>query len=253
MRSRLELFQPLNLNKFFDPRKKGRKENFYMNVEKYSLNDCARMFAHYERKNPSGYYSNQSIDTNRIKDNYNLAPNRDISSIDYLRKKLEEIPHLHRDNLVTMADVVVSAPKTLAPEFHDKFFYLTYEFLVERYGGKSGFKNPEDIVISACVHKDEILKDGGPTGGSVHMHFSFLPIIDLKDKGQRFRCKDVINVKDLSTLHQDLEKFLSENGLYAEVLNGKTQFDSHGRALSVKELKKRDRGPKIKRKISRWG
>ena len=223
-----------------------------MNVEKYSLNNCARMLSHYERKNPSGNYANESIDKSRISQNYNLAPKRDISSIEYIKQKLEEIPHLNRDNLVTMVDVVVCAPKTLAPELHDTFFSLSYEFLVQRYAEKSGFTNPEDIVISSCVHKDEILNES-PQGGSVHMHFSFLPILETAEKGQRFQCKNIINKRDLKTLHQDLQNFLEKNGIRTEILNGKTQYDSHGRAISVRELKKRDRGPKHERKISRWG
>ena len=159
-----------------------------------------------------------------------MGPKREETQMEYLQQMLKDIDHSKRKDLVCMASLIVDAPASLSEEFHDRFFDLSYNFLVDRYGGIAGFKNKEDVVISCYRHRDE---------STDHIHFAFCPILN-EDDHQRFCAKEVISREDLRTLHQDLDRYLKENGLRCEILNGKTQRDSTGRALSVREMKYRD-------------
>ncbi len=201
-----------------------------MNVAKFSLQKCGHVLAHFERSVKPGHYSNKDIDPNRTNQNENLCRQPRPKQIDYIKEKLNTVQHANRKDLVCMCSIVLDAPDTLPVNLHDRFFELSYEFLKDRYGKVAGFDDPEDVVISCYRHRDETTD---------HFHFAFLPIIK-DENGQRFCAKEVVCKQDLSTLHQDLDAFLKEHGLRADILNGKTQRDAYGRALSVKELKRRD-------------
>ena len=203
-----------------------------MNIKKFSLKDCGHVCAHYERSVPKGHYSNTDIDESKTYQNYNLGPERAEGQVNYIKRLLSQVSHAKRKDLVCMCSVVVNAPTTLAANMHEKFFDLSYDFLVERYGTISGFDNKEDIVVSCYRHMDETTD---------HIHFAFCPIKMDSNGHQRFIAKEVICRNDLRTLHQDLSSYLSEHGCRADVINGKTQKDTFGRALSVSELKRKTR------------
>ncbi len=213
-----------------------------MNVAKFSLTQCGHVCAHFERSVTPGHYSNEEIDENRTGNNYNLCRNSRPNQVDYIKQKLDEIPHANRKDLVCMCSIVLDAPKSLPEELHESFFEKSYEFLVNRYGSVAGFENKEDVVVSCYRHMDETTD---------HIHFAFLPVKQSEDGSRRFCAKEVICKQDLKTLHQDLDKYLRENGIRAEILNGKTQRDAFGRALSVREMKYRDRILERDRKIER--
>ena len=84
------------------------------------------------------------------------------------------------------------------------------------------------------------------------MHFAFLPVITDPVYGKKFGAKYCVNRNDITTFHQDLNTWLNNHGDYADVLNGKTQRDSTGRALSVKEMKYRDRNYQHEYSAKRW-
>lgn len=213
------------------------------NMKKYSdMRDIGHLCAHYERSVPEGHYSNPNICEEKIKDDYNLAPDRGKQT-DYIKFKINEITggKKLRKDAVRMVCWIVNAPDNLPEEKKSVFFEETYKFLVNRYGKKSGMG--EDICISAYVHKSETTD---------HIHFAFLPIIE-KNGRKRFCAKDCVNRDDLISFHADLGSYLEKCGICkkTDILNGKTKRDSSGRALSVRELKKINNMDK-KGEIDRW-
>ena len=200
-----------------------------MHIAKYKITACGHITRHFERS--ASNYSNKNIDPSRTHLNYNLAPERDCTQMQYIRDALEEIPHLKRKDLVVMAGLILTVPKDLDAKHHDAFFKNSYNFLVKRFCGD--FENPENGVISCYVHLDE---------KTPHMHFAFLPIKNKTLKNGetelRFNSRDLINRQQLATLHQDLEEYLNnECCLRCKILNGATKRNPYGRALTVKELK----------------
>lgn len=207
------------------------------------MEDIGHLCAHYERSVPSNHYGNKDIDIEKIKEDYNLAPDRG-SQTAYINEKINAIckgKKLRKD-AVRMACWIVNAPVNLPEEKKESFFKNTYCFLIDRYGKKSGMG--EDVCISAYVHKSETTD---------HIHFAFLPVIE-KNGTQRFCAKDCIDRQDLSSFHSDLGIFLEKSGICkkSDICNYKTKRDSSGKVLSVCELKK-ERKMNRTRQIDRWG
>lgn len=214
------------------------------NMEKYSdMRDIGHLCAHYERSVQKGHYGNSDIDQERLdEDRTNLAPDRGKQT-DYIKKQIEKIMdgRTMRKDAVRMCCWVVNAPANMPDEMKPKFFQAVYDFLTDRYGSKSGIG--EDVVVSAYIHKSETTD---------HMHYSFMPI--LEKNGQKTFCaKECVGRSDLASFHSDLGEYLENLGICKkrDILNGKTQRDSRGRALSVKELK-RNRIIDRERKVDRW-
>lgn len=213
-----------------------KKGGITLNVAKFVMSDCGHVCAHYERAVKPGHYSNKDIDEAKIHMDYNLGPKREIKQTEYIKQMLSEIDHVHRKDLVVMATIVLNAPKTLPYDQHERFFKLSYQFFINRYG-KGIFENPENICISCYRHQSE---------STDHIHFAMLPINKASDGTLRFQAREKINREDLKTLHQDLDAYLRENGMRCEILNGNTKRDAYGRALSIKELKKQTYNRKFK-------
>ena len=195
------------------------------NVEKFTLAQIGHVCAHMAREHE--HYSNQNIEELLSWTNYNLAPERNLSQVEYVKSKLDEISHAKRKDLCVMGSWVITAPKTLSEAHHERFFDLTYKFMIERYGARSGLG--EDVCVSSYVHMDET---------TPHMHFAFLPVVQAKDGNQRFCAKECINRHDLQTFHRDYKEYLQAHGMYADVNEGQTLVNSNGKALTVAELKK---------------
>lgn len=195
------------------------------NVEKFTMAQIGHVCAHMARDHD--HYSNQNIEELLSWSNYNLAPHRELSQVDYIKAKLDEIPHAKRKDLCVMGSWCVTAPKTLSEAHHERFFELTYKFLTERYGTRSGLG--ENVCVSSYVHMDE---------KTPHMHFTFLPVVQSKDGSQRFCAKECINRHDLQTFHKDYKEYLQAHGMYADVNEGTTLVNANGKALTVAELKK---------------
>lgn len=195
------------------------------NVEKFTMVQIGHVLAHMGREHE--HYSNTNIDSNFSWLNYNLAPERHVSQYEYVKQKLDEIQHVNRKDLCVMGSWCLTAPKTLPEAQHERFFELTYKFLIERYGTRSGLS--EDVCISAHVHLDET---------TPHMHFTFLPVVQSKDGSKRFCAKECINRHDLKTFHKDYKEYLQAHGMYADVHEGQTLVNSNGKALTIAELKK---------------
>lgn len=230
----------------FRPVGKGmwKGEKSMANMRKFSdMKDIGHLCAHYERSVKSGHYGNPDIDETKIADDHtNLAPDRGKQT-DYIKEKIEEIMdgRTLRKDAVRMCCWIVDAPERLPEEKKTEFFEATYKFLVDRYGRKSGMG--EDVVISAYIHKSETTD---------HIHFAFLPVVE-RDGQKSFCAKECVGRDDLASFHKEYASYMEQLGICKEtdILNGKTQRDASGRALSVKELK-RNRAIERERKVDRW-
>lgn len=215
------------------------------NMRKFSdMRAIGHLCAHYERSVTPGHYGNVDIDQKRLsEDRVNLAPAREGGQTAYIKRQIAEVMdgRTLRKDAVRMCCWIVDAPPNLPKEKEPEFFHAAYDFMVKRYGEKSGMG--EDCVISAFIHQSE---------STPHMHFAFIPV--LERDGQKTMCaKQVVSRADLSTFHGDLAAYMGQRGICSErdILNGKTQRDANGRALSVKELK-RSRQRERDRTHDRW-
>lgn len=208
-------------------------------IEKYARGAVGRMTAHYLRQPDDGVHrSNPEIHPELTHLNYNLAASEQpIAPVEFIRKRLAEVPHAKRKDLVVMCDCVVTIPQELLKKDwfmfetdmdveirREKFFVETYRFLSDRYG--------QENVISAAVHMDET---------TPHMHFAFVPVV--KDaKGERISAKERINRTELRTLHTDLQEYL-ERKMNREVpiLNNATRNGNK----AIKELKRESAAEKL--------
>ena len=202
------------------------------NYAKYSRSAMGHLTKHYERaKDDKGEYvrfGNQNIDTSRSHLNYNLAPHRVMSQMDFIHERLDEVYCMKRDDVVTMASCVVTVPKDVPKEYEAEFFERAYRFLAEKHGEKN--------VISAYVHNDET---------TPHMHFSFIPIVyDAKKDREKVCCKEVLTKSYLNGFHDELQKemdrWTAEYGCVfgCNVLNGATENGNlHVQGLQARSLK----------------
>lgn len=197
-------------------------------VAKMNRAACGHMFKHYERaRDESGEYlkfGNQDIDFSRTAQNYNLAPDREISQGDFVRQRCEQVGCLKRKDVNVMCSWIVTAPQSLVSTGHERqFFADTYSFLSNRYG--------KDNIVSAYVHMDEV---------TPHMHFAFVPVVEDKKCGKlKVSAKECVNRKDLQFFHTDLDRHLSASmgeRYQGDILNGATE----GGNKTVYELKLED-------------
>jgi len=205
-------------------------------VAKYTRGAIGVLTRHFERaKKADGEYykfKNQDIDLSRSHLNYNLAP--DHNQIDFVKGRCDEVQCMKRDDVNVMCAWVVTAPKGLSKDEHEKFFQGVYDFLKDRYD--------EENVISAFVHMDEV---------TPHMHFAFVPVVmDKKKQIKKVSAKERLNKKELQSFHQDLERrMLRLFGRDIGILNEATKEGNK----SVAELKKgtaQDTLKILQRKIS---
>lgn len=199
-------------------------------VTKFTDRSVYQHLRHINRatKNPS----NESIDPEYTPMNYH--PMSDCPQGKYdtsaslhdawerYKSRKAELHCLNREDVKTMAGWVITAPKGLQDNEQQDFFRLSCDFLADRYGREN--------VVEAVVHMDET---------SPHLHFYFIPAVtDEKHGGEKICCNDVLNRFELQHFHTDFQKYLSEHGCSASVLNGATA--AQGGNLTVAQLKERD-------------
>lgn len=182
------------------------------NYKKNGRNACANLCRHYERaKDEFGSYvrfSNINIDSGRTHLNYNLAPIRNISQLEYIKERLSNVKCLKRDDVKVFCSWVVTVPKDLPKNEYDSFFKETYKFLEEKYGQKN--------VVSSYVHMDEV---------TPHMHFAFIPVVLDKKKGiEKVSSKECVTRVDLQKFHSELQNHLEfKLGHEVSILNEATK------------------------------
>lgn len=188
-------------------------------VKKFAQAAVPNQLRHNERL--TRHPSNSDIDPSRSPENYSLLDNRSISSFDYYLQRLNEVHHMQREDVRTLAAWVVTAPQDLQVTQERLFFETTCAFLNERYG--------EANAIQAIVHKDE--------GGQPHLHYCFIPVVeDCKHGGEKVCAKEVLTRAELRNFHPALQKYLHDAGIECTVHSGITQ--EIGGNLTVEQLKR---------------
>lgn len=202
-------------------------------VEKFSKSSIVNQLRHIERtiQNPS----NPDINREKSNQNYSLV-HRNISSYDYYKERISQCYLYNREDIKTAFGWVVTCPKDLPEDQIDLFFYNVHDFLNERYG--------EENCIQSIVHKDE--------SGSPHIHWIGIPVVEDKkhEQGIKVCCNDVINRKDLRNFHDDLDRYLKNNGLNCSVKTGITKAQGGNRTVGeMKQEREMQRSRTIER---RW-
>lgn len=173
------------------------------------------MFSHYDRtryeehkKKVDGGNDNKgySLPNGKTKLNYNLASElQPLAQADFMKKRVGEVKHINRADVVTSVDWIVTLPEDVRKEDERAFFESSFEFLCGRYGAQN--------VISAYVHNDEV---------TPHLHFAFVPV-QMTKAGEKLCAKNVVTQKDLKSFHGDLSKFVEKRlGYHCSILNGAT-------------------------------
>lgn len=222
-------------------------------VEKFTHGAVVNQLRHCKREIQQD--SNKDIDPSRTHLNYSLTPDRNMTEIEYYRKRKAELYCYGRADVKTMAGWIVTAPKELQTREEEKaFFESTYSFLEARY--------KRENVISAEVHYDEgkmekvkdrwgeyVRNEDGTIKtelvlGRPHLHFNFIPVAaDTKAKHieagytEKICANEVLTPIELQHFHTDLAKHLRQNGIKGKVLNGSTK--AQGRNYTVEEMKER--------------
>lgn len=178
-------------------------------VEKFTQGSVNGLSIHIERKTTN--HSNPDIDSERTYLNYDLC-GKEGDMNQRLKNRLAEVYCFNRADVKVMADWIVTLPKSLEQETmstQKEFFKSTVDFLNERYGSQN--------VLSATVHHDET---------TPHLHYAFIPVVfDEKKQREKVSAKEVLTRKELSSFHQDLDKYLKQQipHIYQEgILNNQT-------------------------------
>ncbi len=136
-----------------------------------------------------------------------------MSDRDYYRQRLGEIEYRKRKDLRVMSEVIITAPKDLPVEHHREFFRQTYNFLGDRFGHEN--------IVAAHVHMDET---------TPHVHIDI-----INEYHGRINAHEIWTRETYRTLHPDLQVYLQDHGVQANILTGITK--QQGRAYTVRELK----------------
>lgn len=186
------------------------------------LRSLVNLLNHYARSTMEKYkyltqrgkkksYTMSEIDPSRTHLNKNYGPERDMSEMEFIERRLEGV-YVHgnaKQNL--LVDWVIDLPRLEQYEGReDEFFQHVYDFCAALYGEKN--------VVCAYVHNDE---------HTPHMHFAFLPIVDDEKRGEKLSRKEVngvvirktvdgkevetVSTKDFSKrFHTMIEKYVRE-------------------------------------------
>lgn len=231
-------------------------------VEKFGERSNSNQLRHILRQ--VRYPANADIDSSRTHLNYSLSPERSCSAYEYLKKRLSQLHIFKRPDLKIMSGWVITKPTDLDDEWEDIFFSACYNFLKDRYGG-------EKNVIAADVHKDEsgephlhfcfvpvavnkpnenMLKvinylkenpDANNTEAAKELGIDrktvrrYREVKESDIKMEKLCARDVLNKKELQNFHKDLQNYLDEVGIPANVHTGITK--RNGGNMTVKQLK----------------
>ena len=164
--------------------------------------------------------ANTDIDTTRSHLNYSLSPDRGMHPYSYYLERKSQLYCFRRDNVKTIVGWVVTAPRSLPIEQHQRFFQEVYHFLVNRYGLEN--------TVLAVVHQDE---------SQPHLHFLFIPAVpDLKRGGEKICANDLITRTELRDFHPALQKHLRDLGILTSILNDPAS-NHHGARVYKPERK----------------
>ena len=208
------------------------------NFDKHDLKTAQRILRHNSRsvKNPS----NVDIRPELSYKNYSLIPPhfdfskgdiRFMSDYEYLQKTINrpDIYKYKRDDVKVLCSWIVQTPKGLPEDKLNLFFNETFNFLSKKY----------PYVISAKVHVDE---------NTPHMHYTFVPVVPVKDDRQKQRfggkelkisANDLVNKKHLKDFHKELRDYLVKHvgPDAAGVVTGETALKGNRTIRELKEIR----------------
>ena len=206
-------------------------------ITKFGASEVAFHIKHDLREIPEGKdYGNESIITEKSKDNYSLLDRcQTAAEANKYRKEIEkECFSYNRKNLVHAVEVVVQCPADCPPEQKEAFFRESYNYIC------STLPMGERCVFVAEVHVDE--KHYSPTGEMIskdHLHVMYVPgVPDTKHDGFDYKlCADELTKRaKLREFHPGLQAHLDSQGIKATVYS-KKEGDGKTIGLSVKQLK----------------
>ena len=197
-------------------------------VAKYTSQRAAKLLRHNNRTMGDGVvHSNEEIDDSRTCQNYHLKK----GGIQEAKQRLQEVFFYKKENLITMAEVIVTLPANVKPEDEKRFFQAVFDLNCNDFG--------ENNIINAVVHKDEV---------TPHIHIDFIPVINREkdyhgkrygtkvktafDKWQqkhqgsneRLNASEIITKDYLSDMHPRLSVFVEQQlGYQTAILNGATE------------------------------
>ncbi len=243
---------------------------FIASVEKYSNESICAMLRHNNRSVESP--TNTDIDSSKSHLNYSFSlEHKGLTDYEYYQKLVGEKYLYGRGSArekeaITGCGWVVTLPQELHgfSEKEEAFFKGVFDFVSERYGKENIINNaihydeaglPHIHVIFTPVTKldhDVVQYKTIKTKTAVKLEsgrYEYTYRFKLDDNGKKIKlnnyarmtdyydekisANDVLNKIELRNFHQDLQKYLTDNGIEGAVINGKTG----GVNFSVKELK----------------
>ena len=238
--------------------------------EKFTDDAMCNMLRHNDRAtaNPT----NKDIDPERTKLNYSFPLNhKGMTDYEYYKKLVGE-KYLYgrgtarEKDAVTGCGWVVTLPREIQgyPDKEKAFFQATFDFISERYGRENIINNAVHYDEAGAPHihvvfcpvtnldHDIVQHKTVKTTKSVKLEsgrYEYQYRFKLDDNGEKIKlknyakmsdyydekidCNSVLNKIELRNFHQNLQKYLTDNGIEGAVINGKTG----GVNFSVKELK----------------
>lgn len=194
-------------------------------IEKYTRTNANKIIRHILRLNKE--YQNKDIDKERSSENRVLH----AAGFSAYQKRLSDVFCQNRKDVNTLVGVVVTLPKELLVYDRESQYTILKEaamFFVNRY-------DPEIVnSVAAAIHADE-------KGEAPHLHYAFIPVVQDGRRGEKVSAKELVNRKDLQTLHRDLRDYMNYKfgkpiGDY--FYTGVTK--RNGRNLTVDEIKQLD-------------
>lgn len=184
---------------------------------KYKSSNVFGLQKHNQRENKN--YSNKDLDISKSHLNYDLVNSSPINfrtTINNLIDEKRKSDRAVRKDAVVYCECIISSDqnffKNLSLDKQKLFFRESLEFLGQKLG--------KDNIISANVHMDET---------TPHMHVGFVPI-----QGDSLSAKKVLNRNFLRNIHNQMPKFLKDNGF--EIERGKE--DAKFKHMETREYKK---------------
>lgn len=180
-------------------------------IEKATRLQVQGLLRHDTRTNES--YSNECIDLERTKDNYNLVGD----PFENYEKRMNEVYCLNRKDVNTLVEIVITKPTDVSDQEQRAFFEECLENTKRYFGEKN--------VISAAVHLDET---------TPHIHLKAIPVYYNEKKQREQVSFDKVCPRDFyQHFHEKLSKDIKNRlGHDTQILNGATVENK-----TVKQLK----------------
>lgn len=202
----------------------NREERMTMaHVQKFKRSEMNKLISHDARQpDENRERSNESIDPERTRLNYNLAWKfQGMKPLDFIDERMKDVyvygaGTRREEKAVRVFEWVLTLPKDVPSEREKEFFQRSLDFMCDKYGKQN--------VVYAWVHKDEV---------TPHMHVAVLPIVKREvtakshnrnnGKTEKLDCKSILSRSHLDTFHQELDDYIYEKmGQRYEILNGAT-------------------------------